>query len=755
MVSAFAMWDAGQIAELRTLLKESIPAAGQTDSRGFEWHYLHHLAHSLAADRLDAAGVKVAALAFSADGRLLAVGGKGDRPLRVWDVETRNLVWSAPVGSPSVAGLAFSPDGKTLATTAGDDQVSIWPAAGGKPLAVLRSDVGLLEALAFTPDSTVLLAVGTISKGANLIRWSLPNGTLQPTIKLNEEKSFAKGEGNRWQLATSPKGDVVHASKSGILKRISLNDPSVASYNVELSAGVSLTTTDRGDVVTGGQEGNLLVLSGTDGRVERKLVGHRGMVNLLSPSRSSIVASAAHDNVVRTWDSATGESLGIFRGHTESVQALALRPDGKQAASSDGKNIFLWHVNSTIGDKLLTSGNLFAVAAIPGTARAIVAGGGYISAPVSDVPALVREVDLTTPTLEARMLQGAGIPTPCVALSPDGEQIAVAYGPLPGSPVRAGGRVELWNAAGSRLLRTLPHPEGTVSFIAFSPNGKTLAATVVSVEALSVAPARVVLWDVQTWQVRHVLTASLPIANSMAFAPDGKFLAAAFYDPSNAVRPGAVGIWNVASGSRLEDLPGVCHATFGVAFAPDGKTLAATSGDVGDLSAPGELLLWNFPARTLRTTLRGHTKCPMAIAFSPDSKQFASCEMNGDILLWDESEKLLAKLSGHKLAASKLAFSADGSRLASCAAHPDQEDLGEPYIWDVAARKTLAKAEGPIGTPVYLEFTRDGKSIVTADGRAATARLWQVDQLKVTATIQSSPVSEEKKGTPEPLAPSR
>lgn len=43
---AQAAWEDARVARLLELLGEHEPKAGETDLRGFEWHYRNHLAHS-------------------------------------------------------------------------------------------------------------------------------------------------------------------------------------------------------------------------------------------------------------------------------------------------------------------------------------------------------------------------------------------------------------------------------------------------------------------------------------------------------------------------------------------------------------------------------------------------------------------------------------------------------------------------------------------------------------------------------------
>ncbi|WP_157246759.1 AAA family ATPase [Nonomuraea typhae] len=74
------------------------------------------------------------AVAFSSDGRLLAIAGS-DGSILLWDLEQRTT-WATLTGhTGAVTTLAFSPDGTTLASGSTDQTVIVWPL---NPESVLR-----------------------------------------------------------------------------------------------------------------------------------------------------------------------------------------------------------------------------------------------------------------------------------------------------------------------------------------------------------------------------------------------------------------------------------------------------------------------------------------------------------------------------------------------------------------------------------------------------------------------------------------
>jgi WD40 repeat protein len=311
----------------------------------------------------------------------------------------------------------------------------------------------------------------------------------------------------------------------------------------------------------------------------------------------------------------------------------------------------------------------------------------------------------TTP--EGRVLTTRGGP---VAFSPDGRMVLTGEG-------EAGGAVTVWDARSGERVRTVARLAGLSRTVAWSPDGRLLAA--------GGSGNTITLWDATTGRELHVLKGHAQVVQSITFSPDSKTLVSGSSDKT-------VRLWDVGKGTEVRALSlpgpptgakpsrGIPGQVFAVAFSPDGKTLAGGGGD--GVSEAGELVLWDAGTGQLQRRLLGaDVQQVWSVAFSPDGKLLAGGTTGGSVRLFDvrTGEVRREFCGGDQLRG--LAIAPDGQTLAAAIRK-------EVKLWDVGTgdlKRTLRGHGNWVGS---IAFSPDGKSLVS--GGSDGVRLWSLTRDK-------------------------
>lgn len=239
-------------------------------------------------------------VAFSADGKTLAVGGK-NKTIQLCDVTTGKELVTLQEQTGAVWPVAFSPNGKILASANEDRSVKLWELATGKELTSLHGHTEPINSLAFSPESK-----------------TLASGSTDKTVKLRDVATSTE--------LTSLQG---HTGSIGALA-FSPDGKSLASGSYDC-------TVKLWDIATGTERASL--------RRDPK----RGFIKSLafSPDGQTLT-SGSYDYTVKLWGVATGKAQATLEGYNDDgqVDSVAFSPDGKTVASVSWDTIFLWDVAS-------------------------------------------------------------------------------------------------------------------------------------------------------------------------------------------------------------------------------------------------------------------------------------------------------------------------------------------------------------------------------------------------------------------------
>jgi hypothetical protein len=266
-----------------------------------------------------------------------------------------------------------------------------------------------------------------------------------------------------------------------------------------------------------------------------------------------------------------------------------------------------------------------------------------------------------------------GVTVTALAFSPNGKTLASAGQDQ---------TIRLWNLADGESRELRGH-DASLTALAYSRDGKRLAS--------AGRDGKVIIWDPVSGKLLQKLIGHERTVLGISFSPDGKYLASACYDQT-------VRLWDVESGQTLCQVEAHNDAVSCISFSPDGKTLATGGHDwmvkVWSVAQDGKSL------RLIHTLREGRKAEVTGLTFCMSGKLLASITPHGRLRLRDPSRgEEVRDSTVDELTALSLACSADGRTLAIAG-------LGGFFgMCDVATGSPITRQEEPATRTHYLAFT--------------------------------------------------
>jgi WD40 repeat protein len=238
---------------------------------------------------------------FSRDGRLMVTAG-GDGLVKLWDVNSGNMVRSFKGHSSHVFSARFSPNNRRV-VTAGGKAAKIWDVSTGTQIDMLIGHSEIVHSAEYSPDGGVIV---TASEDGTVKLWNAQNGKEIRSIEITKK-------GWAYDAAFHPNGRSVAIGARGGL------------------AGIW-------DV--------------SNGRRIRTFSGHRRAISSVAFSpNGKYIATSSIDNTARIWEVSDGRLLQTLHG--ENVREINFSPDGIYAVTAHGGGVAkIWNVQD--GKELLS-----------------------------------------------------------------------------------------------------------------------------------------------------------------------------------------------------------------------------------------------------------------------------------------------------------------------------------------------------------------------------------------------------------------
>ncbi|MGA9998410.1 MAG: DUF4214 domain-containing protein [Pyrinomonadaceae bacterium] len=372
---------------------------------------------------------------------------------------------------------------------------------------------------------------------------------------------------------------------------------------------------------------------------------------------TALNASATQGRLSSEQAAAAPSLLWVAGGHAGGIGRAAISPDGQILATADYGEIELWRYSD---------GQLMAT----------------IGAPWIDMVKTIK-------------------------FSPDGQFIVAGGTWIPGQPASVSS-LRMWRVSDRTLVRQFnPGSHYDARSVSFSADGTTLA--------VATSISNVLIFNVSTGVLLQTLG---PFAgNAVALSPDGSLVAATGADQFGD--PPSVNIWRVSDGSFVTKLTGLNFISDTIAFSPNGQYLAA--GDWGGNGNQGKVLVWQTPTfQPLYSLTIQFTSVINSLTFSQDSQLIAAAG-GDDIVLWRLSDGGVArKIYGNIYAAIwSLVFSGDtlfagGAQSIS-------------HVWRVSDGTWLRDIGGDRAFVTDVAFSPDGQLFASNNGLPGGGGIWSVE----------------------------
>jgi serine/threonine protein kinase len=250
--------------------------------------------------------------------------------------------------SSTVNSIVINPKGNILVTASDDKTIKLWNLQTGELIHTFFGHSAPVNAVAISPDGRMLVS-GSLDR--KVIEWKLDKREMIREFYSDFGSPYSHRYGGVHSVAFSCDGGAI-ASASG--------DKSIKIWNQHNGQLVQKLVGHSGKVlsVSFRPQSTILASGSADRTIEiwrigiqeniRTLRGHSNSVCSVEFSQDGkTIVSGSADSTVKLWNAETGEVIHTFSGHSEAVISVAISPDRATVASGslDG-TVKLWNIEN-------------------------------------------------------------------------------------------------------------------------------------------------------------------------------------------------------------------------------------------------------------------------------------------------------------------------------------------------------------------------------------------------------------------------
>ena len=439
----------------------------------------------------------------------------------------------------------------------------------------------------------------------------------------------------------------------------------------------------------------------------------RGAWKAIFSPNGKWIATSDWDGTVKVWDIQRGTCLTEIT-ITVYPSALAFSPDNRWFATSHSETatINVWHPET--GEMLTQftgepekSGRFMPIAFSPDSR--LIASTGREKADSNGESVLLWSVEQAE---HIAHFTGHTRSIYRLCFSPCGRFLA--------SGGRKDGTIRVWDVANSQQVREYTGYGVACMIPSYSPEG-ILRATAISYEEIRKDTAIITVWNLEDSEKLYATEENIGEHAIVDFSGASRLV--------HASGEGGIKVWQVGKPHAQESGYQPISFPNTVAFSSDGKTLVAEYREGRRLYSHGDVLFWDLESKHLS---RAVTAEPMGTRqfFFPDPNGTGHVvSLDDDTLrLWEikNKEVLIAAFTEHGRRWIRAAFAPHVHRLACL----DEE--GILIVWNLETMEQICQfthlhERFPDAEMATLEFSPDGKLLLSETDHCPSVRLWDVE----------------------------